>query len=475
MAETWRTEKKRPKIKVLDWPAVPVPTPDEVYAGVDEKRKEYALWIESAVRQQFNADKPESLQGIRVLDLTTNMIIGHWCSSHFSELGADVIMVEPPGGDPLRKLTPFGREDYMFASKDGEKCGARFLAEARNKYSVTLNLDTDEGRNLLKKIIPQVDLLIENSAPGHFDSLGIGYRQLSELNPRLVYLWVGQRGQWGPLKDQPGAMDPVAQCSMGFVHGTGAPVSFGGTPTRSGWWLCDQVGGTFAAMGAMAALYAREKFLGHGQFVECTAAEGVIRIIDYNWGWNGMDGSVRPRYGNWDLAINIYAVNPCKDGQIMVGGGHDRLWFRIWRTAGKAKPYLEQHIVEDPQLKVVTDRLPHYQQVETYTTLVEWMKDCTRSECETALQEEEVASGGVSFLDEVCEFPHYKYRGHLRMLDDGDYGKVLLGGSSFIGSKTPGRIKWIGRPVGKDNDEVYRSLAGLSRHDLASLKKGGVI
>jgi len=475
MAESWRTEKKRPKIKVLPWPAIPAPTVEEVYAGVDEKRKEYSLWVESAVRQEFNADKPESLNGIRVLDMTTNMIIGHWCSSHFSELGAEVIMVEPPGGDPLRKLTPFGREEYMFTSKDGEKCGARFLAEARNKFSVTLNVETEEGRKLLKNIIPQVDVLIENGAPGHYDSLGIGYRQLSEINPRLVYLWVGQRGQWGPLKDQPGAMDPVAQCSMGFVHGTGAPVSFGGTPTRSGWWLCDQVGGTFAAMGAMAALYAREKFLGHGQFVECTAAEGVIRIIDYNWAWNGMDGSVRPRYGNWDLAINIYAVNPCADGQIMVGGGHDRLWFRIWKAAGKAKPYLEQHICEDPKLRVVTDRLPHYQQVETYTTLVEWMKDCTRFQCETALQEEEVASGGVSFLDEVCEFPHYKYRGHVRLLDDGEYGQVLLGGSSFIGEKTPGRIKWIGRPVGKDNEDVYRGLAGLNRQELASLKKGGVI
>jgi len=86
----------------------------------------------------------------------------------------------------------------MFTSKDGEKCGARFLAEARNKLSVTLNVETEEGRKLLKNIIPQVDILIENAAPGHYDKLGIGYRQLSEINPRLVYLWVGQRGQWGP-------------------------------------------------------------------------------------------------------------------------------------------------------------------------------------------------------------------------------------------------------------------------------------
>src|SRR5512145_3409350 len=174
MAEKWRTEKKRPKIRVLPWPAVPTPTVDEVYAGVDEKKKEYNLWLESAVRQQFNNDKPESLSSLRVLDCTTNQNIGHWCSSHFSELGAEVIMVEPPGGDPLRRMTPFGREEYMFEAKNGEKCGARFLSEARNKFSVTLNVETEEGRNLLKKIIPQVVLLIENAAPGYYDKLGIG-------------------------------------------------------------------------------------------------------------------------------------------------------------------------------------------------------------------------------------------------------------------------------------------------------------
>ena len=475
MAEKWRTEKKRPKIKVLPWPAIPAPTVDEVYAGVDEKRKEYSLWVESAVRQQFNADKPESLNGIRVLDMTTNMIIGHWCSSHFSELGADVIMVEPPGGDPLRKLTPFGREEYMFTSQDGEKCGARFLSEARNKLSVTLNVETEEGRNLLKKIIPQVDLLIENSAPGHYDKLGIGYRQLSEINPRLVYLWVGQRGQWGPLKDQPGAMDPVAQCSMGFVHGTGAPVSFGGTPTRSGWWLCDQVGGTFAAIGAMAALYAREKFLGKGQFVECTGAEAVIRIIDYNWAWNGMDGSVRPRYGNWDLAINIYAVNPCKDGYFMVGGGHDRLWYRIWRTVGQTRSDLEDEMLDDKSLSVVVARLPHLKQVKTYTILADWQKDFSRADAMRELLAQQVASGGVNYIDEVAEDPHFKYRGHVDEFEDRLYGKVLYGTTPFLAHKAPARLKWIGRPLGYDNEEIYLKLLGLGPAAVAELKKRGVV
>jgi crotonobetainyl-CoA:carnitine CoA-transferase CaiB-like acyl-CoA transferase len=379
------------------------------------------------------------------------MIIGHWCSSLFSELGAEVIMVEPPGGDPLRKLTPWGRKEYMFKDTEtGEAVGARFLAEARSKQSVTLDLTKPEGREILKKLAMHADILIENAPPGQFDEWGIGYRQLSQLNPRLIYCWVGQLGQWGPLKDKPGNVE-------------------------SGWWMCDQVGGTGAAIGIVTALYYRERVSGRGQFVEGTAAAGVIRILDYNWGWYGVDGSIRPRYGNWDLAINIYAVNPCKDGQIMVGGGHDRLWFRIWRTVGKDRPELEQHIVEDPALKVVTDRLPHFRQVETYTTMCEWMKDNTRTDAENKLQAEEVASGGVSFFDEVCEFPHYKYRGHLEVIDDVLYGKVLLGASSFLGQKTPGRTKWIGRPTGYDNEDVYRRLLGFTKADMDGLKKKGVI
>ena len=461
---------------LLAWPAVPTPTPDDVYKGESDKAKEYALWLEENLRQSKNFVKPEALGNIRVLDCTAMMTIGHWCSSLFSELGAEVIMVEPPGGDPQRKLTPFGRKEYMFKdSATGEEVGARFLAECRSKQSITLDLTKPEGREVLKKLAAHADVVIENAPPGQWDEWGIGYRQLSEINPRLVYCWVGQLGQWGPLKDKPGNLDPTAQAACGFVHGTGAPAAFGGTPTRSGWWMADQVGGTSAAIGIMAALSYREHVSGRGQFVEGTAAAGVMRILDYNWAWYGVDGSIRPRYGNWDLAICIYAVNPCKDGQIMVGGGHDRLWYRIWRTVGKDRPELEQHIVEDTNMREVTARLPHYKQVETYTSLCEWMKDSTRSEAETKLQAEEVASGGVSFIDEVCEFPHYKYRGHMEVIDDVLYGKVLIGSSAFIGQRTPGRVKWVGRPTGYDNEDIYRRLIGLTKADMDDLGEKGVI
>ena len=104
--------------KVAPWPAIPTAKPEEVYAGLSDQAKAYPLFLESILRQEHNFEKPEALSRLRVLDCTTSMMIGHWCSSQLSELGAEVIQVEPPGGDPLRKLTPFGRQEYMFEDKE---------------------------------------------------------------------------------------------------------------------------------------------------------------------------------------------------------------------------------------------------------------------------------------------------------------------------------------------------------------------
>ncbi len=458
------------------WPATPPPTPDEVYGTLTEQAREYPKFLESIVHPDRAFSKPEALDRLRVLDCSTGMIIGHWASSMLAELGAEVIQVEPPGGDPLRQLTPFGRKEYMVKDHErDEPVGLHFLHEMRNKHSVTLDLTKKAGREILKRLAIHVDVIIENAPPGQWDKWRIGYRQLSRLNPRLVYCWVGQRGQWGPLKDKPGMLDPVAQAASGFVHGTGDPKEFGGRPTRSGMWVADHVGGTAAAMGIMSALIHRERTSGKGQFIEATAAEGIIRILDYNWVWHGMDGSIRPRYGNWDLAINIYAVNPCKDGYMMVGGGHDRLWYRIWKTVGDQVPEAEEEIIADTNLRNISERLPHTRQVKTYTLLCEWLKENTRAEAERKLVRQEVASGGVMAVHEVAEYPHFKYRRQVQEIDDQLYGKLLVGSSPQLAEKIPARLKWIGRPVGYDNDDVYRRLLGLTREDFDRLSKQGVI
>jgi crotonobetainyl-CoA:carnitine CoA-transferase CaiB-like acyl-CoA transferase len=132
-------------------------------------------------------------------------------------------------------------------------------------------------------------------------------------------------------------------------------------------------------------------------------------------------------------------------------------------------------MVEDPQMRVVIDRLPYYAQVKTYTLLSEWGKDLTRLESEGALFEEEVAAGGVLFTDEVSEYKHFKYRVHVAMVDTEHYGPILYGTSPLQSHRTPARVRFMGRPVGYDNDDVYRRLCGLTTSALISLREANVI
>ena len=211
-----------------------------------------------------------------VLFLQVSAMFG---GGYLGELGANVIMVEPPGGSPLRKLTAFGRKRYMFKDNvNGDLCGGTFLHECRNKQSITLDLTKPEGREILKKLVVHVDVLIENYAPGQFDAWGIGYRQLSKINPRLIYVWNGEKGQWGPLKDKPGEIYPSSACANGWCHATGLPKSFGGTPIRAGEKADSIIAGNLTAHAVIAALIYRDKASGKGQFLEVTAGEGHLRV-----------------------------------------------------------------------------------------------------------------------------------------------------------------------------------------------------
>ena len=272
----------------------PPPPPEEV-TKVYEKRKagEFGKWCEDNLRFEKGFGKPEALQGLRVLDIGLWRMGHKFASSLLAEAGAEVICIEPPGGDPLRNLTPFGREEYMLTDKEtGEKCGLDFISEMVNKYSVTLNVETEEGQELFKNLARHADVIVDGHLPGYMDNLGIGYRQISRINPRLVYCWVGLRGSWGSYKDRVSKhgqweLDPFAQCTNAFVHNTGFPQDQlprgkGGDPTRSGLWITDYCAGEQAAVNILAALYWREESSGEGQFIENTGAENYFDILDFD-------------------------------------------------------------------------------------------------------------------------------------------------------------------------------------------------
>jgi crotonobetainyl-CoA:carnitine CoA-transferase CaiB-like acyl-CoA transferase len=488
-----KIEKFEHTLRERPWPVTPPPSKEEVekvYKAREVKAKEaleFGKFLEEILHWKDIQHKPTALDGIKVIDVGIWRLSNAFASSLLATLGAEVIKIEPPTGDPLRRLTPFGREEYMLRdSETREPCGLEFINEMRNKYSVTLNLEHEKGREIFKKLARHVDVVIENYPPGYFDSLGIGYRQLSKINPRLIYCWIGMLGQWGPMKDRVSKhgqwmLDPFGQAACGFIHNTGYPPDLlprgrGGDPTRSGVWIADYIAGEQAVVNILAALYHRDEVSGRGQFIEVTAAEALLDCMDLDVTWYGFNGGIKARTGSWDANLAQYAWNPCKDGFMMIGGQSDRLWYRIGMCIEREFPEFGQLVHEDPFLKEMPARNSLQGEIKVYTLTTMWLRNLTRAQAEERLLEYEIAAGPVMYIDEVCEYPHFKYRGHIEIVDDEHYGPLLICREPLAYQhRTPARVRWIGRPLGHDNYEIYAKYLGLGPSKVDELKKEGVI
>jgi len=473
--------------EVRPWPVTPPPSPEEV-KKVYAKRKaeEFGQWLEDNVRFEYGFGKAEALQGFKVLDIGLWRLGHKFVSSLLGEAGAEVVAIEPPKGDPLRNLTPFGREEYMLADKEtGEKCGLEFISEMVNKYSVTLDVETEEGREVFKRLARHADVVVDGMLPGYMDKLGIGYRQLREINPRLVYCWVGLKGSWGPMKDRTSKhgqweLEPFGCASSAYIHSTGfaqdqLPRGKGGDPTRHGVWLADYVAGEQAGVNILAALYWRDAVSGEGQFIEMTSAEAMMDIQDFDFGWYGFNASIKARTGAWDPNLNQYEWNPCKDGYMMIGGQSDRLWYRIGMCIERDYPQFGRLIHEDPFLKEVGARNALHALIKTYTLTTRWLREINRVQAEEKLMDYEIAAGPVLYIDEVCEFPHFKYRPWIYTTES-DYGTLLYPTTpNCYQMRTPHRLKWMGRRLGKDNYEIYQRWVGMGPSKVDELKGKGAI
>lgn len=474
---------------IRPWPVTPPPDADWVMANTYAKRKaeDFGKWCEDNLRYEYAFGKPEALQGFKFLCTGLWRLGNKFCAALLCEAGAEVINIEPPGGDPLRQLTPFGREEYMLTSEiTGEKCGLDFLHEMRGQKSVTLNLESDAGRAIYKTLAGQVDAIIDEMPPGYMDSLGLGYRHLAKSFPRLVYCNIAVRGTWGPYKDKISkygqwTLEPFGGCANSFIHNTGftqdqCPRGKGGDPCRSGVWFADYVAGEQAANTILAALYWRNEMSGEGQFCEVTGAESQMDILDFDIGWYGFNASIKARTGAWDPNLNQYEWNPCRDGYMMIGGQTDRLWYRIGMCIERDFPQFGRLIHEDPILKEMGARNALAMLIKTYTLTTRWLRDINRIEAEQKLMQYEVAAGPVLFIDEVSEFPHFKYRPWVCTIDTDHYGTVLFSVSpNNYQMRTPHRVKVLGRPLGYDTYEVMQRWCGIGQTKVNELKEKGVI
>ncbi|MEK7219816.1 MAG: CoA transferase [candidate division NC10 bacterium] len=436
---------------------------------------EWGEWIRPQTEPASTFEKPEALADLLVLDVSSGSMAGPFCSSILAEWGAEVVRIEPPGGDVLRRFSPFGLEH--------KGAGLGYLVEGRNKLHITCNLENAEGRRQFRRLAAKADVVIETYPPGRMDRWRIGYRQLSEVNPRLIYAAITTYGQFGPKaaarSNQPD-YDVTDQALSGLVYITGEPVANPKhpqpyeTPTKAGNWMAWYAGGAWAAFGILTAVQHRHR-TGEGQLVDVSPPEALMRFLEDMVLYYDKAGVIRERVGVVDTAVSVYNFVRCKDGYQMIAGFSDVNFTGLTNIMGR--PELRQDPRFDTSVKRAHNRLALHGEVEA------WSRQYTSQEILEKVQDYmlnrrgpgTVATGRVNSPAETFQESHWWERGSLTTVDDPIYGELPMQGQPWKATGTPPRMKWACRPAGQDNAYVYLKYLGVGPAKLAGYQKRGAI
>jgi CoA:oxalate CoA-transferase len=398
------------------------------------------------------AGQEHPLSGITVIDLS-HVYNGPYATFLMAMAGAEVIKVEPLHGEHLRSRGEMGGAALPFAMLNS------------NKKSVTLNLKSEQGRELLREMVARADILVENFAPGVTDRLGIGPADLHKINPRLIYGSSSGYGKSGPYRDYP-AMDLVMQAMCGVINSTGYPDQ---PPVKSGAALCDFSAGIHRYAAIMTALYERER-TGKGRVVEVSMQDATYASLASNLGMLHARGAAAPaRTGNrhGGLGISPYNVYPTMDGYVVLNAPGDHHFRSILDVLGR--PDLK----EDPRFVTRATRVANFAAVDE---LIEgWTKTLTKNEAARRMLAAAVPCAPVRDLSEVMHDENMHARGSLQWIDHPDLGRVVLPHSPLLFEGTERRPIEPSLPLGASNDTVFRDWLGHSEEELSAYKAERVI
>ena len=438
----------------------------------------WADWIRAEDDPRAAGTKPEALADLVVLDLSDNNYGGSYCSSLLAEFGAEVIRIEPPGGDFLRSCTPHGRK-YK-----GE--GLNYLTEGRNKCHVTLDLDHPEGKEILKGLAAQADVLIETFSPGVMDARGLGYEELKEINPRLIFASITARGQFGPdCKSHMPDYDNVAQARSGIQYATGEMLPEGedpaqcpwAAPTKAGPWIAWCTAGTFMATGILAALHWRMKS-GEGQALDVSTTEAYMRLDDYSHIWFQGGEHITERVGGLDNALWLYCFAPTRDGGVFLGGLRLEMWQAFCDLMGKWDEWgVEQWTSLSPFLEAESQQ-KYFPRVAEFTakhTSEELVKMSVEYSYSGRLAPITPVIAPIISPRETMADPNWNERGMFTPVEDPVFGRVVVAQAQHKMTGTPIRTKWVCRPAGYDNEFIYMKYMGLGPEGLEALRQKGVV
>ncbi|HEX9635892.1 MAG TPA: CoA transferase [Acidobacteriota bacterium] len=395
---------------------------------------------------------PGPLSGLRVLDLS-RVLSGPYCTMQLADMGAEVIKVEVPGrGDDTRAWGP------PFVG--GES--AYFLSINRNKKSITLNLRSPEGADLLRRLLRVSDVLVENFRPGVMDRLGFGYATCSQLRPELVYCSVSGFGHSGPRREEPG-YDIVLQGEGGIQGLTGSP---GGPGFRVGVAQADLVAGLFACQGILLALFHRQRS-GAGQWVDVAMLDAQIALLTYQAGNFFASGAVPQRLGNRHPNIAPYETFATADDDLNLAIGNQKLWRDFCRLVGL------EALADDPRFATNADRLANYEPLRAWLAPLFAARPC--AEWIELLRGRGIPCGPVRDLAQVFGDPQVAAREMVCPMEHPRAGHLRTTGVPVKLSATPGAVSQAPPELGQHNHEIYSGLLGLEAAELAELAGRGVI
>ncbi len=390
------------------------------------------------------------LTDVRLIEMG-QLIAGPFCGQLMADMGADVIKIEPPGkGDPMRV---WGRGEFPLW----------WSVCARNKRCVTANLRVEEGQELVRKLIADADMVLENFRPGTMERWGLGYEDLIKINPKIIMIRVSGYGQTGPYSSRAGYA-AIGEAMGGMRYLCGEPDR---QPSRTGLSMGDTLAATFACNGALAALHHRDR-TGEGQVIDASIFESVLNVMEATIPEYVVSNYIRERSGATLPNVAPSNVYDCKDGIILIAANQDTVFARLVAT------------MEQPEL-ATDDRFSGHiargaNAIELDGLINEWTKTKTVDDVDRLMQEAGVPAGRIYRAPEMLEDPQYRAREAIVDTPTEEWPNLKMQNVFPKMSKTQGEIRWPGNTtIGAHNQEVYGGELGISDEELATMKENAII
>ncbi|WP_075794351.1 CaiB/BaiF CoA transferase family protein [Massilia putida] len=392
-----------------------------------------------------------ALQGVRVIEMG-QLIAGPFAGKTLGEFGADVIKIEAPGaGDPLRNWRMM---------KDGTSVW--WQVQSRNKRSLALDLRSEEGQDIARKLIAEADVLVENFRPGTLEGWGMGWEVLSELNPGLVMLRISGYGQTGPYRDLPG-FGAIGEAMGGLRHLTGEP---GRVPVRCGISIGDTLAALHGTIGVLTALYHRKVNGGRGQVIDVALHEAVFNVMESLIPEYSAFGAVREAAGSALPGIAPSNAYRCVDGYVLVAGNGDSIFKRLMQVIGRSD------LGEAPDLANNAGRVARVDEIDA--AIGAWTAGRTVADVLSILGDARVPAGKVYTAKDIAEDPHYRARDMILTQQTRDGYEVEVPGIVPKLMGTPGSVRSAAPRLGEDTDAVLREI-GLTEDQIAALRARKVV